>query len=90
MAYTHYLKMLELNTSDAYAKKGISWIVYSHERNPEEALRILNSVTKNYNSPDYYLLKAEIPEYMSNLTMKDEYLLAYTVAVKKPSLWCYV
>lgn len=83
-SYNHYLKALKLNPNDAYAKKGIAWIVYSYEHNPEEALRILNAVTKNYNSPDYNLLKAEISEYMGDLTKKNEYLNAYTSAVKSP------
>ncbi|MGB5667215.1 MAG: cell surface protein, partial [Maribacter sp.] len=51
-SYDHYLKALELDPNDAYAKKGISWIVYSYERNPEEALRILDSITKQHKSPD--------------------------------------
>jgi tetratricopeptide (TPR) repeat protein len=80
-SYAYYLKALEINPNDAYAKKGIAWIVYSHERNPDEALRILISATKNYNSPDYYLLKAEISEYMGNEKMKEKYLNAYTAAV---------
>jgi len=65
-SYRHYLKALALNSENAYAKKGIAWIVFSHEKNPREALRILDSVTKNYKSPDYYLLKAEIADYMNN------------------------
>lgn len=63
-SYKHYLKALELDPNDAYAKKGIAWIAYSHEKNPVEALRILNSVTQTYQAPDYYLLKAEIADYM--------------------------
>ncbi|WP_242206602.1 tetratricopeptide repeat protein [Aestuariivivens insulae] len=82
-AYNHYLKALELNPNDAYAKKGIAWIVYSHERNPKEALRILNAVSQSHNSPDYHLLKAEIAEYMGDLNAKEQYLKAYTNAVKR-------
>ncbi len=65
-SYNHYLKSLQLDPSNAYAKKGIAWIVFSYEKNPEEALRILDSVTKNYQAPDYYLLKSEIAKYMGN------------------------
>jgi len=80
-SYNLYLKALELNPNDAYAKKGISWIVYSHERNPDEALRILNTVTNNYESPDYYLLKAEITEYMNDEKAKSDNLQQYLLAV---------
>ncbi|WP_230401563.1 tetratricopeptide repeat protein [Hanstruepera ponticola] len=64
-SYNHYIKALELDPNDAYAKKGIAWIVYSYERNPEEAMRILNSITANYQVPDLYLLKAEIAEFLN-------------------------
>jgi len=77
-SYKYYLKSLALDAENAYAKKGIAWIVFSHEKNPKEALRILDSVTKNYHAPDYYLLKAEIAAYMYNTEMKllniDEYI----------------
>jgi tetratricopeptide (TPR) repeat protein len=62
-SYDHYLKALALDPDNAYAKKGIAWIVYSHEGNPEEALRILEGLGKYYQAPDIELLKAEIAEY---------------------------
>ncbi|PNQ72178.1 cell surface protein [Hanstruepera neustonica] len=64
-SYDYYLKALKLNPHDAYAKKGIAWIVFSYERDAEEALRILNSVTQSYQTPDLYLLKADILEYLN-------------------------
>ncbi|XMO85558.1 tetratricopeptide repeat protein [Algibacter sp. AS12] len=81
-SYNHYLKALELDPNDAYAKKGIAWIVYSYEKNPDEALRILNEVTKTYNAPDYHLLKAEIAEYNGNNVLKEEQLKLYANAVE--------
>ncbi len=65
-SYNHYLKSLELDPQNAYAKKGIAWIVFSHEKNAVEALRILDSVTQNYKAPDYYILKSEIADYLGN------------------------
>jgi hypothetical protein len=67
-SYRHYLKTLELDSQNAYAKKGLAWIVFSHEKNGKEALRILDNITANYNAPDYYLFKAEIAEFMNNET----------------------
>lgn len=64
-SYNYYLKTLELHPGNAYAKKGIAWIVFSHENNGEEALRILNAVGQNYASPDHYLLKSEIAQHLS-------------------------
>ncbi|MHA6278662.1 tetratricopeptide repeat protein [Salinimicrobium sp. CAU 1759] len=80
-SYQHFLKALELDPLNAYAKKGIAWIVYSHERNPEEALRILDSVTKQHKSPDYYLLKAEIAEYINDRSLKNQNLESFMAAV---------
>lgn len=80
-SYNHFLKALDLDPNDAYAKKGIAWIVYSYEKNPDEALRILNSVTKTYKAPDYYLLKAEIAEYKGDLVMQNKQLAHYKEAV---------
>jgi tetratricopeptide (TPR) repeat protein len=65
-SYEHYLKSLQIDPKNAYAKKGIAWIVFSHEKKPEEAMRILDSVTQHYKSPAYLLLKSEIAEYMGD------------------------
>lgn len=76
-SYHHYLKALALDSANSYAKKGIAWIVFSYEKRPLEAMRILDSVTKNYKAPDYFLLKAEIADYMGDdvksLTNLEEY-----------------
>lgn len=80
-AYQHYLKALALDPTDAYAKKGIAWIVFSHEKNPEEALRILNTIMSHHKAPDYYLLKAEIAEYMGENTEKEKNIQAFMNAI---------
>ena len=61
-SYNLYLKSLALDNNNAYAKKGIAWIVFSHDKNPKEALRILDIISDEHFSPDYFLLKAEIAE----------------------------
>ena len=84
-AYNYYLKSLAIDPGNAYAKKGIAWITYSHEKNPTEALRILDIIQKQHQSPDYYLLKAEIAEYQNDYTAKNEYLNQYFEEIKKPA-----
>lgn len=81
-SYNYYLKALTLNPNDAYAKKGIAWIVYSYEQNPEEALHILNTITEDYNTPDYYILKAELSEYLNDNIAKNNYLKQYIATVQ--------
>lgn len=81
-AYTHYLKALKLDPNDAYAKKGIAWIVFSHEKNPTEALRILNTIMSQHKAPDYYLLKAEIAEFMGENVEKEQNIQAFMKAIQ--------
>lgn len=76
-SYNSYLQALALNPKDSYAKKGIAWIVFSYERNPTEALRILDAVTKENESPDYHILKAEIAEFMGDTSEKNNQLKKY-------------
>uniref|UniRef100_UPI003561817F tetratricopeptide repeat protein n=1 Tax=Muriicola sp. TaxID=2020856 RepID=UPI003561817F len=76
-SYRYYLKTLELDPANAYAKKGITWIVFSHEKNGMEALRILNAIERNYASPDHYLLKYEIAQYSGLEEEAAEYLDQY-------------
>ena len=82
-SYQLYLRALQLDPQNAYAKKGIAWIVYSHERNGEEALRILDSTLMKHQSPDYYLLKAEIAEFIGNEVLKLEALDNYYKKVQR-------
>ncbi|MEO9893173.1 hypothetical protein [Aurantibacter sp.] len=85
-SYNHYIKTLQLDPTNAYAKKGIAWIVFSHEKEPQEALRILDAVTKNNKSPDYLLLQSEIAEYMGRDMESIEYMENYFKEIKTPSL----
>ncbi|MEJ1223680.1 hypothetical protein [Sediminicola sp. 1XM1-17] len=84
-SYNYFLKSLQLDPENAYAKKGIAWIVFSHEKNPDEALRILDSVTKNYSAPDYYLLKSEIAAFQNNEMKSLANLDKYYKALQNPS-----
>ena len=76
-SYDYYLKTLELDPNNSYALKGIAWIVFSHERNTVEAKRIIDNISKNHHTPDFYLIKAEIAEYENNTIAKNENLITY-------------
>jgi hypothetical protein len=71
-SYNYYLKTLEIEPNNSYALKGIAWIVFSHEKNTKEASRIIDKISKNHNTPDFYLLKAEIAEFENNTNAKTE------------------
>ncbi len=84
-SYNNYLKALQLNPDDAYAKKGISWIVYAHEKNPKEAKRILDRIEAHHQSPDYHLFKAELAEFEGLDEQKNKYLKTYLDDVNNPN-----
>ena len=66
-AYKMYVKTLTFEPDNAYAKKGIAYIVYAAEKKTEEALRILDSIIKQHQAPDYHLLKSDIYTYQGKL-----------------------
>lgn len=65
-SYKYYLKTLEEDNHNTYALKGIAWIAFSHERNSEQALEIIDNIESKHLVPDLYLLKAEIAEFQNN------------------------
>ncbi len=84
-SYDHYLKTLQLDPNNTYALKGIAWIAYSHEKNPEEALRILNKLKERHPLPDYLLDIAEIKEFQNNNEAADSLRMNFLSEVKKQS-----
>ncbi|MBZ9729048.1 hypothetical protein LB467_05065 [Salegentibacter sp. JZCK2] len=84
-SYEHYLKTLEIDSSNAYAKKGIAWIAYSKDKNSVEAQRILDSVLTAHVSPDYYLLKAEIAEFQNDEKAKKDAMDSFWKLANNPA-----
>ena len=80
----YYLKTLTLDPDNAYAKKGIAWILFSHENNATKALALLNSISERHQLPDYYLLKAEIADHQHNKLLKHRYLSIYLNKIGNP------
>ena len=62
-SYESFLKTLALDPNYSYALKGIAWIVFSKERNANEANRIIDAIATTHNTPDFYLLKSQIAEF---------------------------
>ena len=83
-AYNHYLKALEIDPGNTYAKKGLAWISFSYENDPQEALRIIEAIEKNTTSPDYELLKAEIYESTGNENRAKEAMNNFLAQVSNP------
>lgn len=71
-AYKKYIEVLSLDSTYAYALKGIAWITYSADNNPDEALRILERLYARTNLPDLLLDMAEVHEYKGNSELSHE------------------
>ena len=71
-SYAEYLKTLELQPDNAYVKRQLAWLAYSHEHNTKEAQRILDSVMVNRKVPDYHLVKADMANYEGNIQERDK------------------
>ncbi|SFR31309.1 Anaphase-promoting complex, cyclosome, subunit 3 [Robiginitalea myxolifaciens] len=84
-SYEFYLKALEIDPQNAYAKKGIAWILFSYERKPQEAMRILDAIDQGYQSPDLWLLRAEIAEFMGNIPESKDYMFKFHKAADHPA-----
>ncbi|WP_340202584.1 tetratricopeptide repeat protein [Ascidiimonas sp. W6] len=82
-AYQHYLKTLQLDPHNAYALKGIAWIAYAHDQNPEEALAIIDAILTKYSNPDLYVLKAEIATTLGDKDLKEQAEQSYEKLISK-------
>ncbi|WP_052705136.1 tetratricopeptide repeat protein [Flavobacterium sp. 316] len=67
-SYDYYLKTLQIDNQNAYALKGIAWIVFSYERDTKSAIEIIDHITAKHTVPDLYLLRAEMNEFATNYT----------------------
>ncbi|MCZ4319394.1 hypothetical protein O4H26_10360 [Aequorivita viscosa] len=84
-SYNSYLKTLALEPDNHYVKKQIAWIIYSFEKNTEEANRILDSVMVNHKAPDYHLLKAEMANFEGNASEVKKQRNLFLKAAKNPN-----
>ena len=64
---THYRLALKENPADWYSMKGLAWIAYSHEKNTDKALAIIDKIRKHSMDPGIQLLRAEILEYRGDV-----------------------
>lgn len=83
-AYRSYLDVLGKDPSYLYALKGISWIVYSGDKNGDEAKKIINYILTQTSMPDLWLRLAEIEEWEGNINEKNAYLEKFIAEVTRP------
>lgn len=83
-SYKGYLDVLALDPSNLYCLKGIAWIAYSHDHNPEEAKRILHFILSQTKMPDLKLVLAQIAEYENKPGEKKQLLEEFISDVSAP------
>ena len=86
-SYRSYLKVLqeeETGGSYLHSLKGIAWIAYAHDDNPELAGKILRFVDSQIESPEVKPMLAELADYMNHTKKKEQYIKAFVTEAKKP------
>jgi hypothetical protein len=81
-AYNMYVKSLQLDSANLYALKGIANICFVHDKNAEEAERILKFVLSTTDAPDLNLNLAEISEWKGDTKAKNEYLHTFLAKIE--------
>ncbi|OYU84428.1 MAG: hypothetical protein CFE24_06685 [Flavobacterium sp. BFFFF2] len=76
-SYHYYLKTLAVDPNNSYGLKGIAWIVFSHEKDTKEATRIIDIIAEKHQSPDFYLLKAQMAAFANNKIVQEANESAY-------------
>jgi tetratricopeptide (TPR) repeat protein len=84
-SYENYLKTLEVDPQNTYALKGIAWIAYSHDDDPQEAIDILTALQKRHPLPDYQLELAELYEYQGKEEQAAEARSKFMAMVQNPA-----
>ncbi len=86
-SYRLYRKVLQMeHTGDTYlhSLKGIAWIAFAHDRNTTLAVKILNFVDRQVESPDVRLTLADIAAFEGDRERKKRYLRAFVEEAQKP------
>ena len=84
-SYNCYLEVLSRDPRYYHALKGVAWLAFSGDKDPREAKRIISSLRKLHNVPDYTLLLAEIAAFENNQKERDTYIADFLKIVRDPS-----
>jgi tetratricopeptide (TPR) repeat protein len=83
-SYRCYLDVLSKDPEYYHALKGIAWLVFSGDKNPAEAKRIIVSLKQRHNVPDYDLLLAEIAEFENAKKERDQHFANFLRTAADP------
>ncbi|MEZ5040014.1 MAG: hypothetical protein R2828_08980 [Saprospiraceae bacterium] len=83
-AYKTYLEALSYDRADLHSLKGIAWIAFSHDKNPQTAKTILHFLQSIHPIPDYELLLADIAQYENNISEAAVYTSGFIKTASQP------
>ena len=82
---THcFSRALELNPNNWYALKGLAWIAYAHEKNIEQADKIIKHLSSVNKSPSLMLFQAELENYRGHTASANKIKSMFAEEVQKP------
>ena len=84
-SYQCYLHVLSKDPQYYHAIKGIAWLAFSGDKNPGEAKRIIFSLRKLHDIPDYILLLSETAAFENNEKERDQYIAEFFSVVTSAS-----
>lgn len=84
-AYRAYLNVLKKEPNYDYALKGIAWIALSHDKNLNEAKRIIAALAARSRMPEAHLMLAEIAELENDKHEKSNQLAAFVRMTDTPT-----
>lgn len=82
-SYQAYKDVLQLDPSYKYALKGIAWIAFSKDKNTETARMITQHLLAHQQSPDLYLLMAEMNALEGDLDKSEEWEEKFIATVQQ-------
>jgi hypothetical protein len=83
-SYNAYLEVLNKDPEHWHSLQGIAWIAFAHDKNTNEAKRIINFVQSRNNDPQLTLMLAEIADFENDITSAKELKDAYYAQVSSP------
>ena len=83
-SYQTYLEALRYDAADLHSLKGIAWIAFSNDKNPEEARRILAFLKSVHPVPDYDLFLAEIAAFERDSAAEEKYTKQFIAEASRP------
>ena len=85
-SYEAYLNVLKEEPLNLHALRGIAWVAYAHDNNPEAAQEILQTIQSNTALPDSYLLLSELAAVEGDATRSEEWMSSFTETIKTSNL----